>query len=215
MVMKIQLTASEKTLLVIIAISSWLALVGQLYLIIVNRTTSLPEAIARYFTFFTILTNILVALCGSYIILDSSSRLGTFFSKQSVQAAVAVNILVVGIVYNTVLRSIWNPQGMQRIVDELLHLVVPMLFVFYWCVFARKDQLQWNNIFGWLLYPLLYFVVVLIRGAFSGYYPYPFIDAITLGYKAAFVNSGILTVAFFLLALLFVGIGKMSSKKSI
>ena len=213
--MKTQLRQPEKILLVIIAIGSWFALIGQLYLIIVNRTTSLPEAIARYLTFFTILTNILVALCSSFILLSPSSRWGAFFSKQSTRAAIAVNILVVGIVYNTVLRSIWNPQGIQRIVDELLHLIIPVLFVVYWLLFAGKNELQWNNIFWWLLYPLFYFIAILIRGAYAAYYPYPFIDVTTLGYKNALLNSAILTVAFSLLALLFVGIGKITNKKII
>ncbi|HMI79175.1 MAG TPA: hypothetical protein VK484_10285 [Ferruginibacter sp.] len=46
-----------------IAAAGWFALIGQFYLIIENRVASLAETITRYFGFFTILTNIIVAVC--------------------------------------------------------------------------------------------------------------------------------------------------------
>ncbi|MFZ5976285.1 MULTISPECIES: Pr6Pr family membrane protein [unclassified Hydrotalea] len=34
---------------------------------------------------------------------------------------------------------------------------------------------------GWLIYPLLYLVYILIRGSFSGFYPYPFVNVLQIG----------------------------------
>jgi hypothetical protein len=194
------------------ALIAWLAVIFQLYLIIINREVSLGETIIRFISFFTILTNIIVAVCFTLLAFKSTSSWGNFFSKPQTQAAIAVYIFVVGLTYNIILRGIWNPQGLQRIVDELLHVVVPIYFVLYWFIFSPKNNLQWKNVFPWLIYPFLYLVYTLIRGAFVHYYPYPFVDADKLGINTVLVNSGVLFILFFLLSLLFVWIGKMLSK---
>ena len=69
----------------IIAIVSWFAVVLQLYLIILNRVTSLNETIVRYFSFFTIQSNILVALCFTFLWLKPKSKWGLFFRNLKMQ----------------------------------------------------------------------------------------------------------------------------------
>ncbi|MCW3084758.1 MAG: hypothetical protein JWP12_2124 [Bacteroidetes bacterium] len=212
--MEKQISTSEKLFLSIIVVFGWFALIAQFYLIILNRTSSVPETIARYFTFFTIISNLFVALCSTYLLLSPTSRRGLYFSRQSVITAITIYILVVGIVYNTVLRNLVELEGLQRIVDELLHAVIPTLFVLYWFMFAAKNELQWKNILMWLIYPLVYFIVIIVRGPFAGYYPYPFVNVTTLGYPTVLMNSALLTLAFGVISLLFVGIGKMTAKKT-
>jgi len=61
-------TATGKIFLIVLFVSGWFSLIAQFYLIIINRTTSVGETIIRYFNFFTILTNILVALCATTLL---------------------------------------------------------------------------------------------------------------------------------------------------
>jgi hypothetical protein len=68
-----------------------------------------------------------------------------FFSKPSVTTAIAVYIFIIGLVYNIILRNLWQPQGSQKIADELLHVAVPLLYVLYWLIFAKKNPLQWMD----------------------------------------------------------------------
>jgi hypothetical protein len=194
------------------AVVTWLAIVLQFYLIIVNRSTSLLETVTRFFTFFTILTNILAALCFTAVSLKPKPGWRNFFSKTNTLAATTVYILVVGAVYNIILRFLWQPQGLQRVVDELLHLFNPLFFAVYWLAFAPKSGLQWKNVLPWLWYPLIYLVVVIIRGNFSGYYPYPFMDVNTLGFNKVLVNCGLVFIVFLVLSLLVVAIGRMMSR---
>jgi hypothetical protein len=202
----------RKTFLIILAVSGWFALIAQFYLIIVNRVASIPETITRYFSFFTILTNFIVVVCCTFILLKPTSNTGRFFSRPDTLTAIAVYITVVGIVYNTVLRFLWSPQGPQLIVDELLHSVIPLLFIILWFLLTRKAVLKWKNIFPWLLYPLAYIIYILIRGTFSGFYPYPFINVTELGYNKVLVNCVGLLLAFLFLSLLFVVIMKWKNK---
>lgn len=200
--------------LILIAITGWFALIAQLYLIIINRQVSVPEVIVRYFTFYTILTNILIAVACTVLLLKPVSGWGAFFSRQTTLTAIAVNITIVGATYNIILRFLWNPQGLQFVVDELLHLIIPVAFILFWLIFVPKGGLKWTSIFPWMIYPLVYLAVVLMRGAFSGYYPYPFLDVTNIGYAQTLINAGGITVAFVLVALLFVAIGKMMGKKA-
>ena len=202
----------RKTFLTILVVSGWFALIAQFYLIIVNRVASIPETITRYFSFFTILTNLIVVVCCTFILLKPTSNTGRFFSRPDTLTAIAVYIVVVGIVYNTVLRFLWNPQGLQFIVDELLHSVIPLLFIVLWFLQTRKAVLKWKNVFPWLLYPLAYITCILIRGAFSGFYPYPFINVTELGYNKVLLNCLGLVLGFLCLSLLFVVIIKWKNK---
>ncbi|MBK9732605.1 MAG: Pr6Pr family membrane protein [Chitinophagaceae bacterium] len=191
---------------------AWFAVILQLYLMIQFRVKDLPETIIRFFSYFTILTNILVAVYFTTICLKPESKQGRFFLKAQTATAITVYIMVVGIVYNLVLRSLWQPQGLQLPVDELLHSVIPVFTFLFWIIFADKSGIAWTHVFKWLIYPAIYLVFVLFRGALSGFYPYPFIDVKQLGYADAMINSCFLFFAFLLLSLLMVGIAKMMNR---
>ena len=167
----------------------------------------------HYFTYFTIQNNLIVAIAFTSLLFSPSSALGRFFSKQQTRAAVTVYILVVGVIYNTILRFLWAPTGMQQLVDELLHTVVPLLAFLYWLVFAPKSVLNWKHVFTWLIYPLVYVICVLLRGAQSGFYPYPFINKTLLGLTKVMVNAVGITFVFLFISLLLVGIAKFLNKK--
>lgn len=203
-----------KTVAALVAIIGWAALILQLYLIIVNRTASIPETLLRYFGFFTILTNLLVAVSVTMVYRTGTSAKGPFLTRPKTLTATAVYITVVGLIYNLILRFQWVPQGLAKLVDELLHSVVPVLFILFWLKFVPRKTIQWKNIPAWLIYPLLYLGYTLVRGSFANWYPYPFIDVSKLGYSKALVNSGMVTVVFIFIAALFTGIAKMMQKPS-
>ena len=122
-------TKASQIYLVIVAIVGWLALILQFYLMIQNRKVSILETTIRFFSFYTILTNILIALYSTFLLLKPDSGWGKYFSRPSVATAITIYILVVGITYNLILRQIWNPQGWDKVADELLHLAIPILFL--------------------------------------------------------------------------------------
>ncbi|MDI6034670.1 Pr6Pr family membrane protein [Flavobacterium sp. LB2P84] len=198
----------------IIAIVSWFAVVLQLYLIILNRVVSLPETIVRFFSFFTIQTNILVAVCFAFLWLKPKSKWGLFFLKPKKTTAITLYITIVGLVYNVILRFSWAPTGLQKVVDELLHSVIPILVLLYWILFVPKKELEFKNIFPWLIFPLGYLIYTLIRGAFFNFYPYPFVDVNVLGYSAVLLNSFFMLLAFLFFGTLLIGIGKMKRVNS-
>ncbi len=199
---------SKNWLPVSIVILSWFALITQFYLIIINRTVPVTETIIRYFSFFTILTNFIVAIAFTFFLSERKSQWKVFFSKKSIQTSITVYILIVGIVYNVILRFLWQPKGLQFITDELLHTVVPLLCFIFWWKYVSSKRLQWRNAFPWLGYPLLYIFYTLIHGAISGFYPYPFINVTEIGYEKVIINSALLAFGFLIISWLLIGISK-------
>ena len=199
---------SAKIFALVAASIAWFGVLTQFYLIILNRVVSIPETILRFFAYFTINTNILVALCFTFIGLGSKTRTGRFFSRPSTVTAITVYIIIVGIVYNTILRSLWQPQGLQMIVDEILHSVTPVLFVLFWVIFIPTEELKWKHAFSWLIYPLVYIFYALIVGAVTKFYPYLFVDVNRHGYIKALSNTGLVLFAIFLLSLIMIATGK-------
>ncbi|MEO8412361.1 MAG: Pr6Pr family membrane protein [Ginsengibacter sp.] len=193
-----------KLFLGVITVCGWFAIVAQFYLIIENRVASIPETIVRFFSFFTILTNLLVAVYATSLLLNRKSGFRMFFLKPSVVSAIAVYITIVGMVYNIILRHLWKPEGLQWIVDELLHTAIPIMFIAVWFFFIPKGRLPWKNVAAWMLYPLFYIVFILWRGSFSSYYPYPFIDVSVLGFTKVLINSTGMLIAFLVVSVLFV-----------
>lgn len=206
--MQSQQANGKKIILFFLFVLGWFALIAQFYLIIVNRVAPIPETIVRYFSFFTVLTNLLVAVCFSILLLKRSSRWGNFFSKPKVLTAITVYITVVGIVYNLILRFLWKPTGLQWAVDELLHTIIPLLCIVYWIVYVAKSSLKWRDAFPWLIYPFVYIIFILIRGSVSSFYPYPFIDVDQIGLNKVLMNSGLLTLSFLLISFIAIAIGK-------
>ena len=186
----------------------------QFYLMLLNKTAPIPETIVRFFSFFTILTNILVAICFTAVACTPSSKWGRFFSRPSNVTALAVYKTVTGIVYNVILHFLGSPKGLQFIADELLHSIIPVLFIFYWFIFVLKQSLQWKNILPWLIYPTLYCIYLLVRGAVVNWYPYPFINANTLGYYQVVLNIVGMVILFVIVAVLLVVIAIQITNRS-
>jgi hypothetical protein len=204
----------NRRLMALIAGAAWFALIGQFYLILVNRVVTIPETILRYFSFFTILTNLIVAISMTVLLTGPSRKWGRFFSKPSSLTAITVYITVVGAVYNAILRFLWQPKGFQLIIDEMLHTAVPLLFVLFWAVCVPKKKLEWKMAFPWLIYPLLYMVWTVIHGMFSTFYPYPFVNVNELGYGRVLINAAMLFAFFLFISLVFIGIGKLSRRQT-
>lgn len=196
------------------AVLGWLAIVGQLYISITVKTVSLGELLLRFTGYFTITTNTLVALCFTCFWLPVHTRMGQWFRKPFTVFALAVFIAVVGIVYNLLLRFLWQPTGFQLVVDELLHSVQPIAFLLFWILFIPKNALRLKQFFPWLVYPLLYILYVLVLGACTGHYPYPFADVTQLGYARALLNAAGMLVGFVLLAGLLLGIVRLLSRSA-
>jgi len=179
------------------------AVVTQFILMYENRVTPAGDTIIRFFSYFTVLTNSLVAVSLASLSIGGQSLLGRFFGKPGVLTAVTLYITIVGLVYQAILRPLWSPTGLQMITDECLHTVIPLYVIVFWALFDPKDRIPPGRMARWLLYPLLYLGFILLCGSLSGFYPYPFVDVGALGLARVLQNSLGLVAFFMMLAFLF------------
>jgi hypothetical protein len=197
-------STTQKIFATIVTAIAWTGVLMQLYL------TNL--SIIDFFSYFTILSNTLVVVCLCYSLLAPTSRPGAFFSRVSVQSAAALYILIVGIVYNTVLRGLVELKGWEQVSDNIVHVAVPVLFVLYWLIFVRRGALQWKDTVSWIYFPLVYLIYSLIRGAIVHWYPYPFLNATRLGYGKVLLNIGIMLAVFFVAGIILIAINRSLKK---
>jgi hypothetical protein len=161
-----------------------------------TRTTSMSGTIIRFFSFFTILSNILVSMVSTGSLAKPGWQWRQWTEKPGVQTASTVYILVVGLVYNGILRFLWAPTGLQWLVDECLHTVIPLLFLAHWFLFTPKKNLSYKMIPGWLAFPTIYILFIAIHGAVTDWYPYPFINVTMIGYPRAVFHTTLLLLVF-------------------
>ncbi|WEK70147.1 MAG: Pr6Pr family membrane protein [Candidatus Chryseobacterium colombiense] len=193
-----------RILSLIFALIGWFSVITQYDLMIENSQISFTETTIRFFSYFTILTNIIVTMYFTFRAFNFSPTI----KKPGILTAITIYILIVCLIYQIILRSAWAPTGLQKLVDELLHSIMPILVLMYWYLYENKKGLTYKQIPYWAIYPLLYLFYILIRGYFSDFYPYPFINVIHLGYFQVFINSFWVLLLFVALSMFFIRIGK-------
>jgi hypothetical protein len=191
---------------IVVALSAWAGLVLQFI-------DSLQLANNRPFTalwsmveYFTITTNILVALAFTAL------ALGYPVSPRIV-GGILLSIVLVGVVYNFLLRDL--PIGnapTSALANTLVHRVTPILVTLFWIACAPKGQLQWSDAVRWAAYPSFYFGYALLRGKSDGTYAYPFINVAKIGWSATARNAVAIAVCFIVASLILIGIDHLGRR---
>ena len=203
------------TFAALLAIILWLGIILQFYISIpdyIEKGRTLGGAIVQLLSYFTIQTNFLLALLLTLLVFKPQSKWGHFFSQPHVIGAMAAYITIVGLVYHFMLRDQFHPEGLFKVTSDIFHIISPVAFVLFWLLLVKKTSIKWLNTLFWLVYPFIYTIYILIRGALTDYYPYNFLDVTGLGYATVLYNCGFLLVGFIILNALYILISRMAAK---
>lgn len=156
-----------------------------------SRATINP---VNFFGFFTMQSNMATAA-----VLLIASLLGFARKPQPgwlliARGCVTTYIAIVGIVYNTLLAGLEGGVSLEW-ANWVLHVFLPIYAVVDWILVADRPALAWRSYPIVLVYPIVWLIVVLVRGATDGWVPYPFLDPAT-GYPSVALYSVIIAVAF-------------------
>lgn len=154
-----------------------------------DQTGSVAGTLWTLLRYFTVLTNLLVALAFGWVAIGGRPHPRRL-------AGVMLAILLVGIVYGLLLRGLLTLSGGALLADTLLHKVTPVLVPLWWIAFAVRGQLRWRDPWGWTLFPALYLPYALLRGMAEGRYAYPFIDVAKIGIGTVLVNAVLIAMGF-------------------
>lgn len=194
------LDALRRMLPPVTATLAWTALLVQLPLSIqggVARGDTVARAVADYFSFYTILTNLLVALALTVPAVAPHTAAARVLGAAHLRWTAAAAILVVGIAYHLLLSDLYDPTGVAAATDLVFHYVVPVLYTLTWVLALPlpANSRPGRSIAALCAYPVAYFAYLLGRGVVVGSYPYFFVDAGALGVPGALRNAlGLLLV---------------------
>ncbi|RXZ72015.1 Pr6Pr family membrane protein [Agromyces albus] len=129
----------------------------------------------NFFGYFTMQSNIITAV----ILLLAA--VATFRGRPQtpllvlLRACATTYIVIVGIVYNTLLTGLEGGISLDW-ANWVLHVAFPVYAALDWILFGDRSAVPWRNLWVVLIFPAVWIVVVLIRGATDGWVPYPFLD---------------------------------------
>lgn len=167
----------------------------------VVQGSSTAGRILRIVSFFTIDSNILAGVVSAQLAVRPD-RDGSGWRVLRLAALFAIT--VTGIVYSTVLAPIHEPKaGAETFVNTIVHYLVPVMMVLGWLLFGPRPRVGRGTVAWSLLFPILWLIYTLIRGAIWRWYPYPFLDVPSHGYARVAINSVGVTLVFAVLAVLF------------
>lgn len=146
-----------------------------------------------YFTYFTIWSNIVVAVV-SIMLFTRPDR--DSFAFRVLRLDSILMITVTGIIYNVVLAGSAKLQGLEVVSNLFDHMLTPLVSILVWLIAGPRGWISWRTIGAALILPIIWLVFALVRGAFIGAYPYGFLDVATYGYGAVLTNvAGIVAFA--------------------
>lgn len=147
-----------------------------------------PTVVANFFSYFTILSNIsaVVALtiAGIWMLRTRRSHASEPAWLATLLACASTYMIVTGIVYNALLRSIPIAGISDLWTNETLHVVIPLVMLADVLLAPRRRALPWSTLLVVAAFPIVWAGYTLLRAnlitaPLTGnpwWYPYPFLD---------------------------------------
>ncbi|MDQ2766482.1 MAG: Pr6Pr family membrane protein [Gemmatimonadota bacterium] len=180
-------------LVIAVSIVVQLALVirGHGVLVETADATPLAERLLRFFSYFTIQSNLLAAAAALSLMARPDHDGHTW---RVMRAASVIGMTVTFATYIVVLRPIVHLEGTAKLADIGFHYIAPVLTVVGWLLFGPWPRVDNTTAVRAIAWPFSYLIYVLVLGAISGWYPYPFIDVAKIGYARALLNAFVVTL---------------------
>lgn len=164
-----------------------------------GESVEVGTRLVRLFSFFTIDSNLIVMLVCVMSFLHPR-RTGFWWEALRLNALIA--IIITGLVYATLLAPNIHIDGWALVTMLGLHAVSPIGFVGSWLLLGPRPRFTLRHVPAAFVLPILWIGFTFIRGAATGWYPYPFLDVTEIGLQTALINAFLILAAGIVLALL-------------
>jgi hypothetical protein len=172
-----------------------------------EQGSDIVSTLVFFFTFYTILTNIMLVLIYLSEVADWSWL--DWWRSPVTRGMMAGAIALVGIFNHLLLAQLQDLTGLRSLADTILHYITPTWFVLWWLLFQPKQRLKPGDIPVMLLPTLIWLVWAMARGAVVNEYPYPILDAAKLGYGQVAINCVFVFIGLLLIYLLVIGLDRV------
>ncbi|WP_370962333.1 Pr6Pr family membrane protein [Amycolatopsis sp. cg9] len=171
-----------------------------------GTSLSIGVRLWRLFSYFTIESNLFVL---AVAIVLTVRPLADGRVWRVVRLDSLLGILITGLVYAIVLAPQVHLTGAALVATIGLHYVSPWAAVPAWLLFGPRPRLTWGTVAWAFAWPLLWLGYIFVQGAFTHWYPYPFLDAGKLGLGTAVRNALLVVV----IAVVFAALFKLLDRK--
>jgi len=179
-----------------------------------NNAPGLEGALGRLFdwmSYFTNLSNVLVAIVLT-MLARNLYRTGLLWGTLRMDSLLMIS--VTGLIFAIVLAPDSSPEGLYIVTNALSHYIIPALTVVMFLILGPRRQISFATIFTALIIPIVWAVVILIRGAFIDAYPYGFLNAAALGLGTAIVNICGVAVLGIIIGVIFWALDRLLSRRT-
>jgi len=162
----------------------------------------------RFFAYFTIQSNLIGV--ATFVWLIARGDRPRSRALELLRGAAAVYLTITFVVTILLLSDVDVSLELAW-VDFVLHKVFPIVVVADWLVDPPGIRLRVRDIPYWLVYPIIWAIVTVIRGAVDGWYPYPFLDPANGGYGTVAMMIVAIAIGVIAVSLAVVGLGNARS----
>jgi len=199
------LSPLARTLAAVIAVMTLAALVAQFKASqLVHAEETALQTLWRLGRFFTILTNVMVAVTFAVLAVRGAVASARWLG------GVTLWIAIVGVVYHLLLAATDSQETVIGFWANIgVHTTVPLAVMAWWLAFGPRAGLNVTAALMWMAWPLVYVVYALGRGQLDGIYPYFFTDPTNIGWFGVAKWTVILAVSFFVAGLLQIALARL------
>ena len=168
---------------------------------------------ANFFSFFTIQSNILGVVALLLLVLVRRAERTPAFD--GARGAAVLYMAITGVVFALLLTGLQEElQTTIPWVDFVVHKLMPVVLVVDWLLDPPRHRLPRWTALASLAYPLAWLAYTLPRGEIVDWYPYPFVDVSTHGYRSVLASCVVLTIGFAAAAFALLWIGNRRVRSS-
>lgn len=171
------------------------------------------DGLHTLFSTYTIQSNLLVLIWLSIATIFQEKYKAHWFFNGIIHGAITLYITVTFIIFAILLAPLYHPTGIGAYTNLIVHYLVPIAFITDTVLTEIKHEYSWKYIIFWLVYPIFYLILTLIRGYITGDYIYPFLDLNSMGIGLFVLWCFILSAVFLLLGSLLVFLNKKIGKR--
>ena len=135
----------------------------------------------NFLSYFTIQSNAIAAAV--FLVGAARVRRPATPGWELVRGAAALNMTVTYVVFALLLADT-DVDVSNSWVNTVVHGLFPLAVMADWVVDPPAHPVSTRGSLTWLAYPLLWLAYTMVRGAITGWYPYPFLDPANGGYAS-------------------------------
>ena len=190
-----------------------LCVIGWTTVIIGIPLNILDGRISYYFYYFSVQSVLIVDIWLTIALIYANKEKKPKVLESPVRGAVTLYTTVTFLVFAILIAPTYQPEGLYILTSFITHYLIPIGFIFDW--FLTETDVQYKYSFGlyWTIYPLIYLIYTLVRGYFTGFYPYTFLDLNSISIIRLIINVIFLIALFLLLGFLYISVNRIIFKK--